>query len=330
MDMAKEIKKLTATLCSLFLAWVGCNADTAAEPAASEEPEVAVTEVLAKMDLSAKVDPATATVELPGDRFAYFMPGEEERLEDAKAVAEAVCEKRVYYYDEASEIGTRRGIKLRSPAPPEHAMFNELGPWTEEMATRFAYTGPSTVAEQVYRRLIPPPPGFLEEDFRQRMAELHGIFGEECKDKSTVNLFDQGRLEDTRPREGSELAFPSLEDKLAKTAGFQAALADLQQCYDESGIRLEEKQDGDRTYTVIGGADYHRLNQTQIDLALKDVQCKTKVDFVNRVAQEAAKLQGPILAKHYKKLAAWRAEVDETLRKADAYVAAHEEVIRKD
>lgn len=330
--MSKEIKKLTATMCSLFLAWVGCNADTAAEPAAPEEPDVAVTEVLAKMDMTAKVDPATATVELPGDRFAYFMPGEEARLEDAKAVAEAVCEQRVYYYDD--ESGTREskaGVELSRAGAPEYAMFNELGPWTEEMAKRFAYTGPATVADQVYNRLIPPPPGFLEERFRREVtSKPAGILGGECKDKSTIKLFDQGRLEKKRPPEGAGLLFPSLEEKLAKTAGFQAALADLQQCYDESGIRLEEKRDGDRTYTVIGGADYHRLNQTQIDLALKDVRCKTKVDFVNRVAQEAAKLQGPILAKHYKKLAAWRAEVDETLRKADAYVAAHEEVIRKD
>ncbi|EEZ91136.1 hypothetical protein HMPREF0578_2209 [Mobiluncus mulieris 28-1] len=59
------------------------------------------------------------------------------------------------------------------------------------------------------------------------------------------------------------------------------------------------------------------------------MQCKTKVDFVNRVAQEAAKLQAPIIKKNIKEFTAWRAKVDENIRKAEEYIAAHQDVVLK-
>ncbi|WP_278972115.1 hypothetical protein [Mobiluncus mulieris] len=59
------------------------------------------------------------------------------------------------------------------------------------------------------------------------------------------------------------------------------------------------------------------------------MQCKTKVDFVNRVAQEAAKLQAPIIEKNIKEFTAWRKEVDETVKKAEEYIAAHQDVVLK-
>ncbi|EEJ54200.1 hypothetical protein [Mobiluncus mulieris] len=325
--MVSTIKKCRATVCSIILVWSSCGADTTGN---TLEDEAEAQEVLSKMAITAEVDPQSATVTLPADRYAHFFPGELARLEDAQVIAKYGCDRVEYYYNGDSENPSPHGFiaDASKAAARENGMFNRFGPWTEEMAQRFAYTDPTTLENQVYFGLIPPPPGFLEEQFQREMAKPGGYIGLECEKKLDPEVFSRGRLDSLRPPESRELMFGNLMPELRKTAEFKEALADLKQCYRENGLTVKKAKDESPTHTVIDGANRLKINNKQIDLARKDVQCKTKVDFVNRVAQEAAKIQVSRFAKHHQKLVAWRAEVDKALAKADEVIASHPNMLR--
>ncbi len=275
------------------------------------------------MDMTAKVDPNTATVKLPGDKF-NISHREDGQITDAQIVARAVCAKKLGIPFQAWGIG-------RSDAP-EYAMFGELGPWTEEMANRFAYTGSQTIYDQVANGYMPEPKNFKPRKPRPELSvEQRDVLEKKCNGTEEVKYFESDRFYKSSPPAAYDLLFTELmQKKLPESSAYQAALKNLEQCYQEVGIRQEKKKDGNNTYTAIVGVDYSKVNEQQIALALKDVQCKTKVDFINRVAQEAAKLQAPIIKKNLKEFTAWRKTVDETLKKAEKYIAAHQDVILND
>ncbi|MCV0001790.1 hypothetical protein [Mobiluncus mulieris] len=317
-------KEFAFMACSLLLVLAGCGAGHPANTnAENTQRDNTAASSVSGMDMTAKVNPETATVELPGDKFFYVSHAESARIADAYVVARAVCAKKLGIPFLASGVG--------GGDAPEYAMFKELGPWTEEMANRFAYTGPATLADQVANGTIPQPKDFkFEAEPPELTNEQSTLLEKKCNNTPEVKHFDEGRLDDLRPPAALELDFWTIKQtKLPKSKEYQQALKELNQCYQEVGIRQKKKKDGNNTYTVIVGADFTKVNEQQITLALKDVQCKTKVDFVNRVAQEVAKIQAPVIEKNIKEFTAWRKEVDETVKKAEAYIAAHQDVIWK-
>ncbi|WP_249933576.1 hypothetical protein [Mobiluncus mulieris] len=312
-------------ICTLLLL-AGCSDSSPANNSNVDNSNLsgkAVEQSLSEIDMKAKVNPKESTVELPGDRFSRLTDSEEGRIGDAFVVARAVC---------ARSIGIDYPVpRLGIADAREYAMFNELGPWTEEMANRFAYTRPGTIADQVYNGYIPMPSGFSKktDPFDKLSLETLDTVTTKCDNSKDAKPFNQQELYKLRSPAAQELDFDAILKKLANNSNYKKALEDLKQCYQEVGIRLEEKKDGKNTYTEIVGVDYRKINEKQITLALKDVQCKTKVDFVNRVAQEAAKLQAPIIKKNIKEFTAWRAKVDENIKKAEEYIAAHQDVVLK-
>ena len=69
-----------------------------------------------------------------------------------------------------------------------------------------------------------------------------------------------------------------------------------------------------------------KINEEQIALALKTVECKDRVDFTRRAADITAERQVPIIEEHADELFAVRKTWDDTVAEAQEYIAAHPEL----
>lgn len=301
-------KTMALVACSALLILAGCGNSQASNNSGADEAGTAA--ALDGMDMTAKVSPETATVEFPGDKF-QLSEAEGDRLAVAEQVAWALCAQKLDIPEYAREPGSRDA--------PEYAMFSDLGPWTEDMANRFAFTRPEPLITESKEKNYPP----------ELSDEQFNIVEKKCKTTPEAEYFNALRLDKIAPAV-FDLQFSEIEQtKLPKSKEYQAALKDLYQCYKEVGIREEERKEGNYSYRWVVGADSGKVDEQQITLALKAVQCKTKVDFINRVAQEVAKIQAPVIKKNIKDFSAWRKEADEALKKAEEYIAAHPDAIWK-
>ena len=67
------------------------------------------------------------------------------------------------------------------------------------------------------------------------------------------------------------------------------------------------------------------INEEQVGLALKTVECKNQIDFTQRVADILAKYQMKVIDKHSNELFATRKKWDGLVAEAETYIAANPE-----
>ena len=94
--------------------------------------------------------------------------------------------------------------------------------------------------------------------------------------------------------------------------------ADWTACLKEAGLERVPRVD---RYLIRGTSQ--EISEQNIQTALKDVECKTSVDFVARLAIIEAQYQAPVVEKYEYELAESRSEIDALIERAREYLAAH-------
>lgn len=272
------------------------------------------------VDFSAVVNPQAGTVTLPADRFSISVQ-EAMHLDHAASVLVAVCaqEQGIPFY----------AVGVGNEEAPEYGMFNEFGPWTEELANKFGYFGPATKADLIANGVIPGDTGLpstklpnesLTDTDTDKLKKV-------CKNPPhREELISLSEYRDY-PKPLSDMQLNNLLPQLKKESGFVDAVADLKQCYRESNIETIPASEDNELGLEVKGADSSVIDSQQVDLAVRDAKCKEKVDFIQRIADVVAKLQAPIIKENIDELVAYRKRVDKALKDADDYIAAHPDVI---
>ncbi len=273
------------------------------------------------VNLKSEVNPTAGTVVFPGDRFA-LSEVERMHLVDADLVAYAVCarEHGVPFY--AQFIGNGKA--------PEYSMSGGFGgPWTVEMANKYAYLGPMTEADMIGNGIISPTEKNEYVNPNESITpEDREIMSKGCRKYKTAEKFRRYSEQQGRPPAVDSLMVSNLWTKIKKDSDYNPLISDLKKCYADSGISVKPSSDAILGFTVVG-ADYSTINAQQIELAVRDAKCQVKIDFMQKMADIIAKVQAPIIVENLEDLTAWRKQLDEVLKEADEYIDAHQDVIWK-
>lgn len=209
-----------------------------------------------------------------------------------------------------------------------YLMFDEYGPWTEDMATRFAYVSPQTEADMAANGVELEGgsefPSSNPPEYPELSPEDDARIDAECLGIQEVQQFNTGRLISAEPAALAQLIPSDIEVRIKKDKRGKAIFEDLKVCYSENGIAFKDSGSADPNPVWVSGANPDALNEEQIQLALKDVACKTEINMIPRIAELWAEFEAPIIEENAAELQAYREKIDETLTKAKEYLAENE------
>jgi hypothetical protein len=242
-------------------------------------------------DLHAEVDPAAGTITFPLAR--YDLTAEEwSTVNRARAWASKLCAE--------AEVG--RPIAWEEPIPGTPRSDRTYGVWSLSEAQEYGYAVPPTGGTSG---------GPVDEGI-----EL--VVWEACRQSPTV--------QELSPEvEGSYAMADALgqaHDVALASEASRSAVADWTACLAEHGL---EPAGGDSGYTVAG-ATTSRWDPESVAMAVTDVQCKTSVDFVQRMADARAAAMAPVIAQYRGNLLERLAYQRAVVARAEAYLAAHPEI----
>lgn len=313
----KAVKKLIVLLFASLFLMGACSHEKQGERKEGGNPS---STSVSGLVLTAEIDKAASRVVLPLDRFV-MTDQESFILINALTGATAKCAR--------SELGIPwRGIPMEENVHPSRLMWHEMGPWTVDMASKYGFAMPAP--EGTLRRN-----GILPSDDNQEEkpgindgisdSDARKVRGNCIEGRDEVLQFDEVRLNLNRGPGYVEAS--NTREKVFKDGRTKQALQELYQCYRDNGMEPEGiiKETGEPGVDVRG-ANPLTINEEQIQLALKVVACKEKVDFVPRVARIWAEIQAPIIEEYAEEFLDQRNKIDSVLAKAKAFIAENPDV----
>ena len=266
---------------------------------------------LSGLNLKAEVDPETAIVTLPVDYVALGEQEDSSIIWAARDAAIAQCAR--------EELDIPWVATAPDPYMPTRHMWARYGPWTEDVAQKFGFVEPmgdgalivnGIVEEPEGHEWIPWPNEGIPEEQRSKTAEV-------CNSKPEVQRFDEVALWVNGP---GQQALNDESNAVNHDVRMQELFGELEACYINEGMEMDPELPG----YVVGAEP--KINEEQIALALKTVECKDQVDFTRRAADITAERQIPIIEEHADELFAARKQWDDTVAEAKEYIAAHPEL----
>ena len=259
----------------------------------------------------AEVDPETAVVTLPVDYVALGEQEDSSTIWAARDAAIAQCAR--------EELNIPWVATAPDPYIPAEHMWARYGPWTKPVAEKFAFVDPmgdgalivnGIVEEPEGHEWIPWPNEGIPEEQRSQTAEV-------CNSKPEVQRFDEVALWVNGP---GQQALNDESNAVNHDVRMQELFGELEACYINEGMEMDPELPG----YVVGAEP--KINEEQIALALKTVECKDQVNFTRRAADITAERQIPIIEEHADELFAVRKKWDDTVAEAESYIAAHPEL----
>lgn len=284
---------------------------TTTYPAVDTYPDVGI-------DLTSTVDPFSGSITFP---FARLTPSEEETalFWAASAMVTAQCAQ-------------ERGVDWRAaPVSTYSTLYDSsiyFGVWTTDQANRFAFSLPSTNADLSANEVAgadasanavgtPEQPDLSElraaRDHNRTVSEADGEVVKECA----------GSAESDRLSGLSLFTGPWISTLTEATRPFDThpevvqARTELDTCLVDAGLTVDPDSPG---YPM--GTDVGRIDEEQIQLALQVVDCKTRIDYVPRLADAMARLEAPVLVEYADELLEERAKTDALVAEARAILTA--------
>lgn len=257
------------------------------QPASTATPDAGVDPA----DLRAEVDPVAGTITFPMARYD-LTAAEWSTVTLARAWQMKLCAE--------EEVG--RAIPWQESVPGTPRSDRTFGVWSLAEAQEYGYAVPPTGGAGV---------GAVDESVDLTVWESCGRTPEVQALSPEV--------------EGSYAMADALGRAHAVALASEAsrsAVADWTACLAEHGL---EPAGGDSGYTVAG-ATTSRWDAASVEMAVTDVQCKTAVDFVPRMADARAAATAPVIAQFREDLLARLAFQREVVARAEAYLAAHPEI----
>ncbi|MGO1592408.1 MAG: hypothetical protein ACTH1Z_10340 [Ancrocorticia sp.] len=203
---------------------------------------------------------------------------------------------------------------------PTRHMWDRYGPWTKPVAEKFGFVEPMGDGGLIVNGIVDPPPDYEPIPWPNETipeSERDKVF-ETCNSTHQVEQFDENRLWTIGP--GQE-ALNDEEIAVNRDPRMEELFGELTACYQNSGMEFDENVPG-----LVTAADFENINEEQVELALKTVECKDQIDFTQRAADIIAERQVPIIEEHAEELFAAREKWDDTVAEAEEYIAAHPEL----
>ncbi|MGV9182752.1 hypothetical protein [Arcanobacterium canis] len=307
-------KKWLAASVSALLVLSACSGKNSAGKSGEDPKSGLIT--------TATIDPESSRVELPANK--YFANGwEQDEIFFTGSLAFSVCAKEKFgitYYAQPN---------FEKP-PSEMLMLKELGPWTQQVADQFGFVEPAPRNFLSANGIVPKPKNIAQINAeRKKYEEVPSNFDEiadACRDDPKADYF-------TLPQPGpwADDVSHSLEQTLADER-VKKVIEELKTCYTDSGLAVlptakdSGASDGKLPIT-IQGADPMKINEKQIEIANKVVQCKTKNNAIKRITDVWAEKQAPIIEKYAGEMVAYRKKVDDLLKEAKEYQNQHKDLI---
>lgn len=282
---------LVVTALTVAGAWSGVRALDAApheiQPAGTSSPAPSLTEA----DLHAEVDPVAGTITFPLARY--------DLTADEWAV---VGRARAWEMKQCAEVELGREIAWETAVPGDPHSDRTFGVWDLAEAQEYGYAVPPEGGR---------PAGAVDADVPQTVWDA-------CRESAIVRAMSpevDGSYE-------LAAALGTAWEAAQASEASRAAVTDWTACLAEHGL---EPAGGDSGYTVAG-ASLSRWDRDSVALAVTDVQCKTAVDFVQRMADARAAAQAPVLVAFREELEARLAHQRAAVAVAEAYLAEHPEI----
>ncbi|MFT0847269.1 hypothetical protein VR010_05865 [Actinomycetaceae bacterium L2_0104] len=263
------------------------------------------------LNLGAEVDYEKAIVTLPADQVAFGEQVDASTLSSAHMAAVAQCAR--------DELGIPWTAEMPDPYIPAEHMWVRYGPWTKPVAEKFAFIRPMGDGALIVNGYVPKPEGHewdlgpnvdISDDQREKVFAT-------CNGRPEAMRFDEGALWVWGPgQQALEDEYNAVNDD----PRMRELLGDLQTCYEGKGMEIDPEAPG---YIV---PRVQKIDEEQISLALKTVECKDELDFTRRVADITAERQIPIIEEYADELFADRKKWDDTVAEAEEYIAAHPEL----
>jgi len=268
----------------------------------SDDPSPAAPTAVRGISLTAELNAETGAVVLPADRFTETF-AEMDTLSTGAAVAISRC-------------AAAEGVTFVPPrllTDPIYASEQYYGPWTRAQAERFGFVRPMSQADLVANGIVAggestdsgshPNADLTDEDWTVIDA---------CNEEPEATQLTAA-LRHVGPWYAE---LDAVSDAVFDDAEAKDAARDLDACFAEEG--LGSAPDG--SPGLPRGADASVIDEQQVQLALTTVDCKEQTNFTARVAAVEARLQAPIVVKYADELVRKRAEIDEALLAARAFV----------
>lgn len=307
------ITRRTVTLAGLvaLLMLAGCADDTPRAETVDAFPDVGI-------DLTSTVDPTSGAIVFPYERLDL---SEEERavLGSASAILAAQCAQ-------------DRGVDWRAASVSTYSTLYDssiyFGVWTTDQASRFAFAPPMTNADLVANGTVEAGTldGAVGTPEQPDLSELRAAL----EHNATVSETDReivaecGSSDEVNRLQGVSLFSGPWNSKLGEAMQSFDALPEVEEIYAEldgclvdAGLTPDSDNPG-----FPRGADFNRIDEEQIRLALQVVECKSQIDFVERLADLMAQQQAPVLVEYADELLAERATADAVVAEARAVLAA--------
>lgn len=265
------------------------------------------------VDQNAELDPDNAVVHLPGDHVnTTFRENDSFLINDASGGAFVKC------------VDETLGIKLSgyplNPYEPTYEMFWRYGPWTKAVAQKFAFVIPMSERDLIENGYIPRPEGDNERPVLNPFATVSKADRAKM-DKACGSDQDTQKFALTEASsEPGAIALEDTWDQADSDPEMQKLLNELDTCFQTEGMKADPQRIGYPTAAVNTV-----INEEQIGLALKTVECKNQINFTQRVGDILAKYQMKVIDEHSSELFATRKEWDDLVTEAKAYIAANPE-----
>ncbi|MGO1590479.1 MAG: hypothetical protein ACTH1Z_02345 [Ancrocorticia sp.] len=296
--------------CVALLGLVACGGDGEdGEDGSSAAPKVN------GIDPNAEVDYDTAVVHLPED---YVKTWDDHEVELVSSAAEGFFIKCVY-----DKSGTKLDPYPVAPEEPIRDVFFIYGPWTMPIAEKFAFVHPKTDGELTFNENVPKPDDYEEgpsgNPYENLTQEQRDEFAELCGSEPEYLKFNYVDAQSDGP---GTVALGEVQDKVAADPRITTLIDEFDACLQTEGLKADRSALG-----YPQGVDFWTVNEDQIDMAIKTVDCKDQVDFTPRLADIIAEYQMKVIDEYGTELMAQREAWDDLVQEAKDYIAANPDYV---
>lgn len=268
----------------LLIAVSACSPSQPSSPGGRAQPESSAPAPELDDSYTAEVDPSTGIVRLP-ITVALGLPGEGIEVDGQGSdayVAQCLTEAG---YPHIVEPGREQRT----------AEWYYFGPWVEENVVEWGYVGPPGPGGDRSRTYDPVQPVNAQ-------SEADGWLDARA-DCSAQYLEQVGRESDVLATLPAELrtAWAESVTYAESTHTFTQVHHEWAACVENQGLAVVDEYTGGGW---IEGVDVNTLSEENIRVAVIDVRCRTQVNYMQRILDQAAAYEGPYVTRYEAELAA--------------------------
>lgn len=200
-----------------------------------------------------------------------------------------------------------------------------FGPWTLAQAEKYAFVTPSRDADLRANGIVDQDYGYFatpEEKFAySHNAPILSENDEELEGCGATmrRINEEVRVVKNAPWDNEITILP---EKIFEYDQARQALTDLESCMSTVGLKADPDRPG-----YAAGWKFDVINEQQIEMAVKAVQCKNKTGFTETLAELLAAQQVEIMKKYEKEVFAQKQRKDDALAEVSNLLVGNQHLL---